>query len=154
METDRTKEPGIFIGFGYRIPIPEGVRLIREAGVETVLNWWDDSLLELEDCTKGEQADLIWQEDLYIKNAHLRTEGVNCHWRGGLDGQALLEQYLDDIDGLASCGIPVAVLHLTSGPAPPPISDVGLRRVRALVERAERRAVRSAVENVRSNRVL
>lgn len=41
METDRRKEPGIFIGFGYRIPIPEGVRLIREAGVKTVLHWWE-----------------------------------------------------------------------------------------------------------------
>ena len=154
METDRTKKLGVFIWFGYRIPVSERVRLIREAGFETALHWWDDSFLELEGCTKEEQADLIRHEGLYIENAHLRTEGVNCLWLDNLDGQTLLEQYLNEIDGLAACEIPVAVLHLTSGAMPPPTSDTGLRRVRTLVERAERRGVRLAVENVRSNLAL
>ena len=141
---------GIFMWFGYRLPVPERIELIRETGYETVLHWWDDSFLEIEGFSREEQANLIRKAGLEIENAHLSFEGINELWLDTADGQALLERYLSDIDSLASCEIPVAVLHPSRGNDPPPASTLGMLRIRALVERAEKRGVRLALENVRA----
>ena len=145
---------GIFLWYGYRIPVPERIRQIREAGFETVLHWWDDSFREEEGLSKEEQACLIRSGGLTIENAHLQFDRANDLWLDTLDGQALLERYLSDLDGLAEFHIPVAVLHPTRGFAPPPVTEAGLKRIRLLVDRAEKRNVRMALENVRNNQTL
>lgn len=154
MEEQVRRSLGVFLWFGYRIPVPDRIRLIREAGFETVLHWWDDSFLEVEGVSKEVQAGLIRKAGLTIENAHLQFERINDLWMDTLSGQAALEGYLSDIDGLARYDIPVAVLHPNSGLQPPPVSAIGLTRMRALVERAEARGVRLAVENVRDTCAL
>jgi len=47
---------GVFIWFGYRIPIPQRTRIIKESGFKTVLHWWDDSFIDSEIFTKEEQS--------------------------------------------------------------------------------------------------
>jgi sugar phosphate isomerase/epimerase len=148
------RELGIFTWFGYRIPIQERLRLIREAGFQTVLHWWDDSFIETEKLSKEEQADLIRREGLRIENAHLQFDRVNHLWLDTQDGQAVFEGYLSDLDGLAEHDIPTAVLHHTTGSNPPPVSDIGMYRMRMLTERAEQRGVRLAMENVRNTQIL
>ena len=145
---------GVFIWFGYRCSVPVRARLIREAGFETVLHWWDDSFLHVEGFSKERQVDIIRREGLFIENAHLQFNQVNALWLDTQVGQAVFEGYISDIDGLADCEIPVAVLHLTSGQKPPPMSAVGMKRIHALVERAEKRGVRIAAENVRNTHIL
>ncbi|MDU5290211.1 MAG: sugar phosphate isomerase/epimerase family protein [Clostridium sp.] len=154
MQNIPARKTGIFIWFGYRLPLSERVRLIREAGFKTVLHWWDDSFLEEEGYTKEEQTELIRREGLVIENAHLRFDHINDLWYDTLAGQAVLEGYLSDIDGLAAQEIPVAVLHPTRGFEAPPLSFVGMSRIHRLVEHAEKRGVKIAMENVRSNTSL
>ena len=154
MKTNDKRKLGVFIWFGYRIPVPERVQLIREAGFKTVLHWWDDSFVDAEGLTKEEQADLIRKQGLEIENAHLQFSQMNHLWLDTQDGQAVFEGYLSDIDGLAEHEIPAAVLHLTSGQNPPPISSIGMCRMRALAERAEKHGVRIALENVKNTHFL
>ena len=143
-----TKKLGVFIWFGYRIPIPERIRLIREAGFETVIHWWDDSFKETEKYTKEEQAVLIRNEGLSIEHAHLHFNHINHLWLDTQNGETVFENILLEINRLGDYEIPVAVIHLTQGQTPPPVSDIGLHRMRVLVENAEKRGVRIAVENV------
>jgi sugar phosphate isomerase/epimerase len=154
MQLDNKKSFGVFIWFGYRIPIPERIRLIKDTGFTAVLHWWDDSFFGIEGFTKEEQANIIRKEGLYIENAHLQFDEVNNLWMDTLHGQSVFENYLSDIEGLAKHEIPVAVLHPSSGINPPPISDIGMHRMRTLSERAEKHGVRIAVENVRNTHVL
>ena len=71
---------GVFLWYGYRIPVPERIRQIREAGFETVLHWWDDSFREEEGLSKEEQACLIRSGGLTIENAHLQFDRANDLW--------------------------------------------------------------------------
>ena len=145
---------GLFIWFGYRIPIPQRTRLIKESGFKTVLHWWDDSFIDLERYTKEEQSELIRKEGLTIEHAHLQFSHVNHLWLDTQDGQAVFDSYLLDIDGLANYEIPVAVMHMTTGQNPPNISDIGMYRMRTLVERAEKCGVKIAIENVSNSQML
>lgn len=154
MQVSEVCKLGTFIWFGYRIPITKRVSLIREAGFETVLHWWDDSFFEIEEFSKEEQADLIRKEGLFIENAHLQFNRVNDIWLDTLDGQSVLEGYLSDLEGLANHEIPVAVCHTASGLNPPPLSAVGMSRICELAEIAEKLGVRIAMENVRDTHAL
>ena len=145
---------GVFIWFGYRIPIVERVRLIREAGFETVLHWWDDSFIDVEGISKEEQARIIRNAGLIIENAHLQCDHINDLWMDSLDGQTVFNRYLSDMDSLAKAEIPVAVMHITSGMNPPPVSAIGMQRMQALVERAQKVNVRIAIENTRNTHIL
>ncbi len=120
------RELGTFIWFGYRIPIQERVRLIHKSGFKTMLHWWDNSLIEIEGFSREKQAEIIRKEGLTIENAHLQPNQVNDLWFDTLNGQAALDGYRSDIDGLAEIEIPVAVMHTTNGLKPPPVSAVGL----------------------------
>jgi len=154
MQKLTNKKLGIFTWFGHRIPIPERANLIQEAGFKTVLIWWDDSFLELEKLTKEEQANIYRKSGLDIENAHLQFSTVNHLWFDTQDGQAVFENYLSDIDGLAEHGVSTAVLHLSSGADAPPVSDIGMHRIRKLTERAEKHDMRIALENVRDTHIL
>ena len=154
MQVDNKKRFGVFIWFGYRIPIQERVLLIKETGFDTVLHWWDDSFAEIEGLTKEAQAEQIRKAGLDIENAHLLPDKVNHIWYDTLDGQATFESYLSDLNGLAKHNIQVAVLHPSSGVDAPPVSDIGLHRIRALAERAEQLGVRIALENMRNTHIL
>ena len=148
------RKTGIFSWFGYRIPIPDRIQLIREAGFETILHWWDDSFAEQEGFSKEEQTFLFRDEGLFIENAHFQFDQVNDIWLDTINGQELYNRYLSDIDSLAACEIPVAVLHPSRGFDPPPISAVGMHRIHGLTERADKRGIRIAMENVSNNQAL
>lgn len=154
MQENERRRLGIFIWFGYRLPVVQRARLIREAGFEAVLHWWDDSFAEAEGASKEEQADLIRREGLFIENAHVPIDQVNDLWLDTLSGEAALTRYLSDIDSLAACGIPVAVFHTSNGVHPPPASAIGISRFHTLAERAEKRGIRIALENVRNTHIL
>jgi hypothetical protein len=64
MQTNKTRKLGVFVWFGYQMPIIERARIIREAGFETVLHWWDDSFIETARFSKEEQVDRIRSEGL------------------------------------------------------------------------------------------
>lgn len=146
---NKTRKLGTFIWFGYRIPIKERVRLIREAGFETVLHWWDDSFIDVEGVTKEEQAEMIRKEGLLIENAHLCFTHVNELWLDTVNGEDLLARYLSDIESMAKNEIPIAVMHTTTGRNPPQVSPLGMDRFKRIAEKGQSCGVRIAVENVR-----
>jgi Sugar phosphate isomerases/epimerases len=153
-ENTMKRKLGIFIWFGYRLPVQERIHLIREVGFETVLHWWDDSFIDVDGLSKEEQADAIRNAGLGIENAHLQDKYINDLWMDSVDGQAAFDKYLSDIDALAQSEIPVAVMHVTSGPTPPPLSAIGMKRMQAIIERAQDVNVKIALENVRNPHIL
>ena len=136
----------IFNWFGYRdLTRAEGFRLIRQAGFDAVLLWWDYA-------ESGEeyrrQPELARREGLYIENIHSNDENANAIWEDTQDGQAVYEYYLQCIDGCAAFEIPTVVVHPANGEAPP-ASETGLLRFARLIEHAERKNVNVALENMR-----
>lgn len=91
---------------------------------------------------------------LVIETAHLQFAGINDMWLDNASGAALAEAFLKSIDESRDCGIPTVILHLTSGFNPPPVSEIGTRRFRAICERAEKYGVAVAFENLRRTSYL
>lgn len=134
--------------FGYPLELDDRLRLIREAGFQSVLLWWaTESAFEPSVPHKMETAA---KYGLKVENAHLQFAGVNALWEDGSEG----EQYCAELCGLVAeagaYGVPALVVHLTRSKTPPPFSEIGYDRFLRLCDAAERANVDLAFENLRA----
>lgn len=119
--------------------------MIREAGFDGVSIWWGD---DYGGYGFREAPILARKAGLYIENVHVPFEPMNHLWEDTLDGGALAEKLLSFVDDCAEHEIPTIVMHASYGEAPP-INKIGLQRFECLIEQAEQKNVKIALENMR-----
>lgn len=139
---------GLFHWFGYNMQVRPCMELIRSAGFESVMLWWGDEY-EAMNGPKEMIPETARSCGLAVDNVHVPYEHCNELWLDTLSGEELTAMYMRSIDDCAEHGIPAAVIHVTSGNAPPPPALIGLERMKRVSERAERRGVNLALENLR-----
>lgn len=138
----------IFSWFGYPIDITERFRLIKQAGFDGVLLWWGDENIDT-DGAKERQPELALKNGLFIENIHLPFNGINDLWLDNINGNEYEKLIISNIEDCANFQIPTVVMHLTKGNNPPPFSEIGLNRIRNIVDIAENLNVCVALENLR-----
>ena len=87
---------------------------------------------------------------LTVDFLHAPFRGVNDFWLEGDNYLPLNEKIVETIDSAGACGIPIVIVHPDSGWNPPNMCDLGIKRFDALVERAEKKGVKIAFENLRN----
>ncbi len=141
---------GIFTWLGYPIEMNACLKLIKDAGFDSVLLWWSDEEEDSEIIGKKKKhPELVYKNGLQIENAHLPFADINTIWEDKLDGDEYKRYLLQLIGECADFDIPTVVLHLTRGSTPPPIGTIGLDRFKELVDFAEKREISIAFENLR-----
>ena len=132
---------GIFSWFSYRLPIEERLRLIKRAGFDATSLWWGEE-------DKQVQPELARKLGLEIDNIHTPFNNANDLWLDKISGEEYLESLFSCVDDCSEHNIPVAVIHITGQKEPPEITETGIRRVKRLVEHAEKKDIRLAFENL------
>jgi len=140
-----------FAWFGYELPKKTCFELIKQAGFDGVLLWWNNDFGD-EDF-RGNPA-LARNAGLFVENIHAPFEYINNLWLDNLTGNTLTDLFLRLVEDCAEYDIPTMVLHLSSGDDPPPFNELGLNRVKRIVEKAEKHDVNLAFENLRKVRYL
>lgn len=123
-----------------------GLRLIKATGFDGVLLWWSN---ENADVDKRLQPEMARREGLYVENIHTPFYGVNHLWTVSDDGDEYEKILASCIADCAEHGISTAVIHLSQSDTPPDPNQIGLDRIKRLVELAERKNVNIALENLR-----
>ena len=119
--------------------------LIKNTGFDGVMPWWeDDKLRTRADCVKYAE-----KFGLKICNAHLPFANINSIWQDGVDGDEYTSYLCKLIIELHDNNIPIAVIHPTKSDTPPDFSEIGLDRIKRLVDCAEKHDVKLAFENLR-----
>ena len=80
---------------------------------------------------------------------HSHFGHINDMWLDCEEGEQMNRDLLESVDRCAQLSVPVCVVHLSSGPNPPSITDIGRRRYTELVEYAAKKGVKIAFENLR-----
>lgn len=91
---------------------------------------------------------------LTVETVHASYRGVNEIWLEDPSGEKRMDYFLSCVRGTAAIGVKTVILHLSSGDAPPPFGEVGLRRYERICREAERLGVAIGFENLRKTSYL
>lgn len=124
-------------------PNEQVLEMIKDTGFEAFFTGFstEESVLSLK--KKADELGLVYD---FI---HAPFGGTNSLWTPGLDYLPLYNKIIASIDAAAAAGVPIVVVHVTSGWWPPHLSDIGFARYDAIVEHAVRKGVKIAFENIR-----
>ncbi len=133
--------------FGYDISAKKSFELIKQAGFDNVILWWGDEF-DHEVGSKELLPDMAKEVDLHIENVHMTFQKVNALWEDTNDTEIALNDHINCIESCRMHGIPTAVIHLSKGMTPPPLSSFGLDNIKRIVDCAEKNNVNVAIENI------
>ena len=119
----------------------EQARLIKDNG-------FDATFVSRLDGIDGVMA-AIEKYGIVCESYHAPFDRINDMWLSGEGGEVMHRRICDCIDACANYGIPVVVVHLSSGKNPPRINDVGFERYDRLMQYAKEKGVTVAYENLR-----
>ena len=140
-------ELGISSWYGYNFSYEKRIKLIKDAGFQSVMMWWGEDSDD-ENASREQKPDIVRKCDLKIENMHFSFDKIDSIWKDNLDGEELIKKYLSFIDDCKSHEISAAVMHVTGGEYPPPFGQLGLNRFKRIIEKAEKNGVTIALENV------
>jgi len=94
-------------------------------------------------------AELFAKYGLAWETIHAPYGCPNDFWKEGEVGEEAIQEQIDCVDLCASIGVPISIVHLSSGMTPPPTTDVGRARIERLINHATKKGVTLAFENQR-----
>ena len=93
---------------------------------------------------------LFRENGITCDNLHAPFKGINAMWgENEAAAQNMFSQLVDSVDKCAQYGIPVTVVHLSSGRPMPEINELGVARFAKLFDYAAQKGVTVALENQR-----
>jgi sugar phosphate isomerase/epimerase len=123
----------------------ESINVIKEAGFRNVfIQWYKKDLRH-----NQEQLENIRRLGLKVIFAHLDYLEINSIWEEGERGDSLVEEYKIDLKACKENNIPLVVMHLTKSSFPPAFNELGLTRIRRIVNYANELDIKIAFENTR-----
>ncbi|MBR4768144.1 MAG: sugar phosphate isomerase/epimerase [Lachnospiraceae bacterium] len=134
---------GIYLNCLPATPIPERMKKIKDAGFETFFsfpNSREEVMLIREEAEKN---------GLFYESIHAPFTNINTLWCPGVDCMQIKKRIYESIDLASEAGVPIVVLHVSSGWFPPQLSDIGFQRYDGFVEYAADKNVIIAFENLR-----
>ena len=97
----------------------------------------------------AEFAEIFAKHGISWDTVHAPFHHINDMWLDNEEGEMMQGELLRSVDLCAAMGVPITVLHLSSGFNPPDLTPLGHQRYDHLVEHAAKKNVTLAFENLR-----
>lgn len=128
------------------VSVYETIDAIKEAGFKNVfIQWYDKDW----DVSQEEQLAYVRKNNLNIIFAHLGYQNINDLWLEGENGDKLVERYIKDIKECKDNGIYLVIMHLTAKKEDPDYNELGIDRLRRIIDFAKSVGVKIAFENTK-----
>ena len=149
--TKTTTSLGAYSWFGYELPLPERLKLIRKSGFCHTFLWIGSEEPLVESGRAHEMPGMAADAGLVVDHVHAPYENANTFWSDRpSERDALLNENLKLIEYCNRHSISCFVLHVTKGPTPPPPHAEGLAIFQRLGEEAANAGIKLALENTRA----
>lgn len=128
------------------VHIFDTIDAIQKAGFHYVfIQWYNREW----NPTQEEQLAYIRRKGLHVIFAHLGYQNINDLWLDTEDGNHLVERYKNDIRICKENRIPMVIMHLTGKSDAPKYNEMGIKRLREIVEYAKSLDIKVAFENTK-----
>ncbi|MDD4212466.1 MAG: sugar phosphate isomerase/epimerase [Bacilli bacterium] len=139
-----TMQKNTYLEFGHEFDLESRLNLIKSTGFDGIFIWQYENIDKLEKVIALARA-----KHLNIETMHLRFEGCNNLWLENPEGETYVESILEGINLAHQYHIPTVIMHTVAKEVHPPVSDIGLKRIRMILNVCEAKNVQCAIENIR-----
>jgi sugar phosphate isomerase/epimerase len=150
MVTNLKHQLGIFSWFGFVLPLPERLELIKEAGFQATTLWWEDEYGTVS-IKKESMPNMVKESGLFLENIHIPYDECDDLWSEHKAARdAVVYKYTGWLNDCAQFGIPIMVMHITDSkrlPPPNQYGQFGLNSLEHLLRVGEDLGVTLALEN-------
>lgn len=132
----------IYLNYGPKSDLDHRLRLIKDAGFDGVFLWYDESII----------ADLVAKVralNLDIETFHLPYENCNHLWLDDELGEGYYHNIINGVIAAAKYQVKTVIMHNMSGHNPPPYNEIGLNRIKKILDVCQQYDINLAIENVR-----
>jgi sugar phosphate isomerase/epimerase len=136
--------------FGYDLCPRERMNVIKSAGFTGVILLWTNQF----DSDYKDFPQYAMESGLYVENAHAPYIEANTLWEDNLIGHEYVKKLITCIEDCHTYEIPTLVMHPTNGKTPLPVSNIGIERLKRVVDKAENLNINIALENMESPQYL
>jgi len=124
----------------------ETIDAIKKAGFKNVFIQWYNKEWE---CSQEEQLKYIRKLGLNVIFAHLGYQNINSIWEKEEVGDKLVHRFINDIKLCKENGIDTVIMHVTTKFVAPMYNEIGLNRIKKIVNYAKELGVKAAFENLK-----
>lgn len=117
---------------------------IKKVGFKNVFVEWYNQDLKLQ----KDILNYVQELGLNIVFAHLGYQNANALWEDNEFGDMIMNQYIEDIKDCKKSGIDLVVMHPTFEDGNPGMNEIGLRRIKKILDVAADYDMKVAFENV------
>ena len=128
------------------VNVIDTINAIKNAGFKNVFIQWYNRKWNP---TQEEQLMYIREQGLNIIFAHLGYQNINDLWIQNEDGNELVDRYKNDIKICKENNIPMVIMHLTGSNDAPKYNEIGLKRLREIIDYAKTLDIKVAFENTK-----
>ncbi len=141
---------GIFSWFGFVLPLPQRLEMIKQAGFDATTIWWEDEVGSPE-IKKEDMPGIVRDCGLILENIHVPYDNVDHLWceSKSLRGR-IVDRHIQWLNDCAFLGIPVMLMHIIDRHYPPTPKQWGIDGIGRLLRTAEDLGVKIALENTGS----
>ncbi len=136
--------------FGYNLPPRERMNAIKSSGFTGVILLWTDQF----DSDYKDFPRYALEAGLFVENTHAPYIEANTLWEDHSNGDEYATKLISCIEDCATYEIPTLVMHPTNGKTPLPVSDIGIERLKRIIDKAEKLNINIALENMESPQYL
>ena len=125
----------------------KSIEAAKRAGFRKAFVQWYDKA----DWNPSQQEQLKYAlvAGMEIIFAHLGYQNINALWVEGEEGDALVTRYCKDLDDLHEYGVKDVMMHPSSKFTAPGPNEIGLERIRKIVDHAKSLGMSVAFENTK-----
>lgn len=136
--------------FGYNLSPRERMNAIKSVGFTGVILLWTDQF----DSDYKDFPHYAMEAGLYVENTHAPYIEANTLWQDNSIGDEYAKKLMTCIKDCAVYKIPTLVIHPTNGKTPLPVSNIGIERLKRIIDKAENLNINVALENMESPQYL
>ncbi len=130
----------------------ETIDAIYNAGFKNVfVQYYHRDNLEFDEL---KQIDYCRKLGLNIIFCHLGYKNINQIWIDGENGDKVTDEYIKDLDLMKEKQIDMVVMHLATHRESPMYNEIGLERIKKIVNHAKKLEIEVAFENTRKQGYL
>ncbi len=125
-----------------QLELDRQIELMRENG-------FNHTFFDSERSNCQEIFDKLRAADIKCDTLHAPYSPINDMWAEGEVGDRMVDRMKKSVDRCSDNGVPVLIVHLSSGLNPPRINDAGYENWKKLIDYATQKNVKLGFENIR-----